>query len=150
MNTIVRLPFIDDFGNTVRQTFQALSILCQLVEQTFFNILVDLYSMNYVSAYATPAYLLQSQSEAVVQQFISSTTSNFLLSLRLILDTAQANALLSALMTNFILFRISETTVLGSYWRTYDDGCACASSKKCVTHSCIYENNDRSLSWSVP
>jgi hypothetical protein len=138
-----------DFRFSSRQMFQGLRAMCQLAAESIRTNLDQFYSSNYVSAAATSEDLLRSKSEAIVNQFISSTTSSFLLSLRLIRNTTQANALVSGLFTNFEFNYYYMELSLTSQQRDYDD-CSCAYYSTCTSSAGIYHNASLPSTWSVP
>ena len=138
-----------DFRFSSRQLFQGLRSICQLAAESIRTNLDQFYSGNYVSAVATPEGLLRSQSEAIVEQFISSTTNNFLLSLRLIRTTTQTNALVSGLFTNFEFNYHYMELRLTSEQRDYDN-CSCAYNSTCTSIAGIYHNASPLLTWNVP
>ena len=109
------LIWLDDFRYTSPHTFQTLQIVCQLAKKSISARLEEFYSNNYVSAVATPSAQFRLQLGTLIEQFISSTTNNFLLSLELIRDTTQANVLLSALMTNYYLSLNHDTGSIDVY-----------------------------------
>ena len=145
-----RAYWTDDFRFSGPFIFLALGTLCQSAETSISSSRLQFYSANYISAFAVPPDQLRSQSEAYIQQFISSTTNNYLSSLRLIRDTTQANALLSAKLSNYGLYVPSGSEFVYEYPFAYDENCTCASSSSCVLPSKIFKNNDRSLAWFVP
>lgn len=102
----------DDFRITGPSIFQAMRSLCQLAQDAISVNMEQFNVSNHVSISATSPELFRSESDALVQQFISSTTKTFLLSIRLIRNTTQANALLSALFTNYRLFLWRRTPQL--------------------------------------
>ena len=140
----------DDFRPRGPYVFQALRTICQSAVTSISSSRLQFYSTNYVSAFAVSPDLLRSQSEAYIQQFISSTNNSYLSSLRLIRDTTQANALLSAEWSNFFLIVPSGSIYVHEYPFTFDDNCTCGSSSSCVSGSFIFENDDRSVAWFVP
>ena len=120
--------FYDHFRVTGTFAFQALNTLCFLVNQTISNSLIEFYSTQYVSASVTSSNVFQSQIEVFTSQFISTTTNDFLLSLSMIRNTTQSNALLSGQLTNYRLYTDLTNNML-SLW--YGD-CTCASSARCI------------------
>ena len=127
-----------DFRVVGRQQFQGLRSLCQLAEESIQTSLVQFYSNSYVNALTTSSELLLSQLNATIEQFISSTTNNFLLSLRKISNTTQANALLSGRMTNFSFTFQRKHICAYSNPNSYDDNCSCSYAGACITQSRIY------------
>lgn len=108
------------------------------------------YLANTISnSFSLPAILFQSQSAALLQQFIASTTESFLLSLRLIRSTTQANALLSTRYTNYkFLFPEVSNTVAEAV--QYTDNCTCASASDCIAQLAFYPDNLPSMRWVIP
>ena len=139
-----------DFRVIGRQQFQGLQSLCQLAEESIQTGLVQFYSNSYVNALTTSNELLLSQMIATIQEFISSTTSNFLLSLRKISNTTHANALLPAAMTNYRMIRINTSSFVHMDSLSYDNNCSCSSSSACTSSAFIYTSDDFLSKWYVP
>ncbi|CAF3963028.1 unnamed protein product, partial [Adineta steineri] len=111
--------------------FQALYTLCVLVDETISNRLSQFYSNQYVSASVISSNIFQLQTKALISQFISSTTNDFLLSFNMIRKTTQSNALLSGQLTNYrFYFDESNYNVFTKSVR-YGD-CTCSSSATCI------------------
>jgi hypothetical protein len=103
-----------------------------------------------VSIFATPAVLLRSESAALVEQFISSTRKTFLLSLRLVRNTTQANSLLSALFTNYYFNAWLSDTRLNAQIVVYDNLCDCRARDSCIQSLAIYPDSSVSSRRSLP
>jgi hypothetical protein len=117
-------------------SFQALNGLCQSINKTIVDSLEQFYSNDYISVSVIPSHLFQSQVQSFVDQFRSSITNNYLLSLSIIRDTTQGNGLFSGKWTNYILF-ISGNSQVFSQARPYNN-CSCAFSATCVYPTGIY------------
>ncbi|CAF3916101.1 unnamed protein product [Adineta steineri] len=141
--------YLDDFRLTSSFTFQALSALCQLINQTVSNRLSQFYSSQYVSASVIPSEIFDPQARTLVDQYISSTTTDFLLSLTTIRNTTQSNALFTGLQTNYYFITQNDTQYPDPYVLAYGN-CNCSSSPKCVTQSSIYNYPDPTTLLSVP
>ena len=143
-------PYITkDFRVTASSTFQALRIFCDLINNTISDSLIQFYSNQYVSASVTPSQLFESQTESLINQFRSSMTKSFLLSLSMIHNTTQANALYSALATNYILNRpINKFAFFGKPQRY--NNCSCGTSSTCVEQSSIYNFYSTVTLFNVP
>jgi hypothetical protein len=76
-------------------------------------------------------------------------TNSFLLSLSMIRDTTQANALFSALQTNYKLTFATDCTSLLTQVMDYD-GCPCFSSATCTTRSSIFDHLAQKSLFDVP
>ena len=141
--------FIGDFRSSGPQLFRGLQSICVLAEESIQIALEQFNSTNLVTAAVESEDLLRSQAAAIIQQFITSTTNNFLLSLRLISNTTQVNALASALYTNAVLRVVNGNIYLFFTHRTYG-GCFCGSHVRCTASLDIFENDDLMSAWSVP
>ena len=137
-----------DLQVTGSLVFQALRSLCDLTKYWTSSYLEQFYLSQYIGTHPTPVDLLQSQSESLVRQFISSTTNNFLLSLRLVRDISQANGLLSALFTNYYL--ALDVIYLASTPLEYNDQCSCSANSSCIEESVIFSNTSNSTYWVIP
>ena len=142
--------YLADFRRFGTQMFLALASLCQLADASIKSSLEQFYSGSYLSAAVTSVELFQSELEGSIEQFIASTTNYFLLTLRMIGNTTQANGLLSTLMTNFIIEWQAIHPYVHTSWVVYDDQCSCSSFSKCTSAAAMYANFSLSLAWIVP
>ncbi|CAF3532484.1 unnamed protein product [Adineta steineri] len=131
-------PNPTDFRFTSTFTFQTMSTFCTLVNQTISNSLIQFYSNQYVSAFVTPSNVFKLQTKAFISQFKSTTATGFLLSLAMIRNTTQSNALLSGQLNNFGLIALS-TSDSNAYSLSYGN-CTCTSSATCISQSSIYDS----------
>ena len=97
------IAYLDGFRAIGTMTFQALKTLCDLINQTINNSLTQYYSNQYISASVIPQKLFESETKLLVDGFRSTMANNFLLSLSMIRNTTQANALISTRGTNYKL-----------------------------------------------
>ncbi len=146
---------INDFIATARYAFQTLSAFCDLIDSTISESLVQFDSNQYVSAFVTPLELFETQTQSLIDQFRSSMTKRFLLSLWMIRDTTQANGLYSALATNYKLqkFFTPDWPILAftlSPSPQYYNNCSCATSSTCIEQSSIYDVSDGRQLFDVP
>jgi hypothetical protein len=131
--------YVDDFRLSGTYTFQALNSFCDLINRTISDSLTSFYSSQYVSAFVTPSELFQSQLQSLFLQFISTTTNEFLLSVDMIRDITQSNALFSGLFSNYGVIVPYGHVDARTYARDYGD-CKCTFSAKCVEQFSIYNN----------
>jgi hypothetical protein len=143
------LMSLEDFRWTGTSTFQALSVFCNVINETIFNNLVFFYSNQYVNAFLVSTELLQTQITLVVDQFKSSLINSFLSSLSTIRSTNQGNALLSALQTNFYLHVQYDDGNIYRQSSIYSD-CDCDYSATCVEPSTIFSLSSNTIIFSVP
>jgi hypothetical protein len=140
------------FNNDIRwigpYAFQALNGFCQSINKTIVDSLEQFYSNQYISASVTPSHLFQSQVQSLVDQFRSSITNNYLLSLSLIRDTTQNNGLFSGEWTNYELY-VSDDTEVFSNARSYGNW-SCASSATCIGPIGIYNYPSSQTLLDVP
>lgn len=143
-------PYRVDFRRIGPKMFRTLGKHCDLINQIISDGLSRFYASNYVSAAVVPFSTFKSQLEAYVDGFISLTTDKFLYSLRLIRDNHQANALPSALSTNYVI--LFKTSVNQTYVRIKytEDGCSCAVSSQCKSKLGFYAENVQTQPWYVP
>ena len=86
--------------------FSALASLCQLASGEINDRLLDFGLLTFVTTQISPPDQLVKQGNALIDLFISTTTTKFLNSLQTVRDTTQANALISGYKTS-MLFRWS-------------------------------------------
>ncbi|CAF1009990.1 unnamed protein product [Adineta steineri] len=141
------VPNSEDFRVTSTFIFQAMSAFCTLVNQTISNSLTQFYSSQYVSASVTPSNVFQLQTKAFISQFISSTRNEFLLSLVMIRNITQSNALFSGILTNYNSESANGVFVREPVWY---GNCVCSSSATCITQSAIYDLVKGTLLFTVP
>ncbi len=122
--------YADDFLLSGASTFQALITVCQMANRTISNSLIQFYSTQYVSATVTPLETFNISIQPLVDQFISSTTNNFLLSFDLIRNTTAVNHIMSASQSNYF-FRYGEQNSMKTFAASYRD-CWCHHSAKCI------------------
>lgn len=140
----------NDFRWLGPNILQALKGHCDLANQTIADSLLQFHSNEYVNSLTTPIVQLESLSETLVNEFISTTTNRFLFSVQLIRDTTQANGLISALWTNYGLWYDIRSNSTNIYRYTYDMQCSCAFSSQCVKKLAIQDYNATIPLWYVP
>jgi hypothetical protein len=138
-----------DFRQSGMHTFQALNTFCELVDRTIYDSLPQFYLNQYVSTTVTPSDLFQSQIQTSIQQFISSTTNIFLLSLNIIGRTTQANALFAAILTNYGFGIASEGTRLVLVQFIFPN-CNCKTQSTCVEQHAIYNYPYNTRMFDIP
>ncbi|CAF0947117.1 unnamed protein product [Adineta steineri] len=138
----------DDFRVTGPYAFQALRMFCELATNTIASNLVQFYSSQYISGYVTPSAVFQAQVESKVSQFLSSMADSFLVSLKMIRETTQVNALFSGLQTNYQLYSSTGSGNVFVTAKTYD-GCSCSLSSTCTHQSSIYGYNTTKILFNV-
>jgi hypothetical protein len=129
-------------------TFQALKTLCDLINQTINNSLTQYYSNQYISASVIPLKLFEPETKLLVDGFRLAMTNNLLLSLSMIRNTTQANALISLRGTNYKLKIAADNVHVLAQDITYD--CACAFSSTCTQACTLYHHADNTLSFKMP
>jgi hypothetical protein len=131
--------FIYDFRVGNPERFQTLRKLCELINSTISNSSILFYSNQHVNAFVIRQELLKSQIQSLTDQFRSSTANSFSLSLAIIRDTTQINALFSAAETNYILQISAAKTQIFMHSESYD-GCECVISSSCVKQAAFYKH----------
>ncbi len=137
-----------DFRWTSQHAFQALRAFCDLINQTINDSLAQFYSNQYISASVIPQKLFEPETKLLIDGFRSSLTNSFSLSLAMIRETTQGNALISGRRTNYIL----SFTEDGIYILTvgYDSTCSCSYSSMCSYRSYIYHIVNSTRLFYVP
>ena len=140
-----------DFRTTSPLAFQTLSAFCQLVNETIATSLIRFYSNQYVSATVTPLQLFKTQTQSLIDEFISSTANSFTSSLRMIRDTTQSNGLFSILQTNYFNYGYlsSDVIYIVQYPYAYGD-CSCVLTDTCLAQSIIHDSYFYSVNFVVP
>ncbi len=126
-----------------------LRIYCVSINRTISDSLTRFYSDQYISTSVVRQELFELETKSVTDQFRSSITSRFLSSLSMIRDTTQANALLSAYRTNYLVYLEGDTNLIWLYHRSYDD-CNCSSSSTCTEQSTVLISFSPALFFTVP
>ncbi len=139
----------EDFRRTSAYAFQALRIFCELINRTISDSLIQFYSNQYVSASVISQRLFESETKSFINQFRSSLTNRFLLSLAMIGDTTQVNALFSGLQTNYEQSVINDSYNIDINVVTYME-CSCASSSTCIQPSSISNYTHPTVLFYVP
>jgi hypothetical protein len=122
---------------------------CDLINRTISDNLNQFYLNQYISASVIPEHIFKAEAGLLIEEFRSSVTNAFSLSLAMIRDTTQANALLSGLQTNYYVY-VDNTDM--NTWVTnivYDD-CACSSSSRCVEQISMYDYPNTTSLFDVP
>ena len=149
-NALRQILWPPDFRIIAPSVFQALRTMCETANNSFTLNLLQFYSNSYISSTAISDDRLQAQFQTLINDFMTSTITGFLLSLRLIRDTTHTNALLSAMMTNSRISKSTGTLALESSWLVYETNCSCDRSPSCIQQSVMYPNGNRSAAWQIP
>ncbi|CAF1449799.1 unnamed protein product [Adineta steineri] len=128
-----------NFRRTGSNAFQALRAFCELVENTIDNSLIQFNSSQYITASVASPELFQSQAQSFINQFISSTTNTFVLSLNTIRNSTHGDSLVSGLLTNYLITigtSVSNEAIVLSSPVGYST-CSCVLSSRCIAQSSI-------------
>ncbi|CAF4554186.1 unnamed protein product, partial [Didymodactylos carnosus] len=143
------LIYTNDFRWLGLFQFQILENFCQLSSKTIDDELLIFYSQTtHLSQTATIAsnITFQLQSQALIEQFQSTTKNNFLRLLQLIQDITQANKLISGLNTNYAIWAYNYTDFLFTTFVTQEynmpANCICQVTYKCFQLSSITSFRD--------
>jgi hypothetical protein len=141
------IPDLGDFRITSLHAFQALAMFCDLINKTISNSFIQFYSTEYISASITPLQLFESQVQSFIDEFRSSTTNSFLLSLSMIRKTTQNNALFSGRESNYKPVLQNYDVV---FWEMQYSNCSCRSSSTCIHPSAVYSSQNITKLFHVP
>jgi hypothetical protein len=139
---------VDDFRMNSIPTFQAIKMLCKLINSTIFNSLTRFNSSQYVSAFVVPKESLRTQIESLTDKFHSSIANTFSLSFAMIQDTTQANALFSIRQTNYYPTIGPDGLHIFMNQKSYN-GCECVISSECAVPARFYKDRDALEFFSV-
>jgi hypothetical protein len=139
---------LEDFRVVGSFIFQNLKSLCQSTNRTISDSLSRFYLNKYATLNVISEKLFQSESQILMEQFISSTLNDFLLPLQIIRDTTDANSLFTYVGLHYIFFKETETQTIVSNLNSFDD-CYCVSSK-CITQAVFYKNTTLTVLFKVP
>ena len=136
-----------DFRSNGQALFQILHAFCDLGNKTLVNSLTEFYSSQLISSSVMPEVLFHVQIQSRISQFISSTTTAFLISLSLIRQTTQSNALFCASLSNYHVALLGTT--INTSPAVYGN-CSCATSAKCTRPSQISNGSNSTVLFIVP
>ena len=140
---------LDGFQSLGIYIFQALKTFCQACNKSISDSLMRFVANKYVSPNAVAEQLMQSQSKSLMEQFISSTLNDFLLSLQIIRDTTQVNALVSALQTNYFLIYYADYKYLMLFPLKDASNHGCDLSASFVRQLVIYNDSGSNILFNV-
>jgi hypothetical protein len=138
-----------DFRVTSPSMFQALKTFCDLINQTISDSLTQFYLNQYISASIIPQKLFESEIKSLIDKFRSSLRERFLLSLSMIRDINQANALFTGRGTNYRLLLTLDRVHIYIREIGYNN-CNCALSSTCTSESGIYNHSNNTVLFNVP
>lgn len=149
-----------DFRISGPLQFKLLQELCSLAVRTVNDALRVFYTRQLVAGAVNRRRQFAVQAHLLIDQFISSTTDTFVLSLDLIRSTTQGNQLVSGLFTNHFVHvtqfangSFSIPMVSNLYADLDAQGtsryCACASETDCGQRAGIYDTIDYELNFTV-
>ncbi|CAF1306966.1 unnamed protein product [Adineta steineri] len=139
-----------DFRLIGKFAFQALDEFCKLINQTIDESLKQFYLNQYVSTTVIHENLFKSQVEIFVNQFRSSITSKFHISLDMIRSTTRMNGLYSALSRNYYFRRTEHSSDSISLTSYVYSNCSCDFPATCTWEYGIYNYPSTILVLSVP
>ena len=142
--------WLDDFRYIGPLMFQGIRSLCELARATIENNLKQFYSSHFISALTISQEIFRIQVNTLVEQFIAMTTNRFNLALTTVRGITQANALLSAMLTDCILTLNGDLSGITTARRSYGGNCFCTFSSQCITQTGLYQHGSAETSWSVP
>ena len=138
-----------DFRGIGQYAFQALRSICRIANETIADSLMRFNAIVFVSAYVVPPILFHSQTNSIVKQYQSTTTTDFLSSLRIIRNTTQANMIFSFLQSNSYITFDTGANWGTTYLRDYEE-CSCAFVSSCTLPMHIYNMSDLTTAFLVP
>ncbi|CAF1523223.1 unnamed protein product [Adineta ricciae] len=141
--------FSSDFRWSSANSFSTLAGFCELANKVITDNLITFSLNQYVSTTVTPVDLFNSQVQVLVDQFKSSITNTFIISLNAIRSTTQSNGLYSALVTNYQLVILPGSASLARGGYSYSN-CSCIVSAKCLRPFPIFNYPNTTPIYTVP
>ncbi|CAF1587044.1 unnamed protein product, partial [Adineta steineri] len=133
--------------------FQLLTSFCSSTNTTIDQGLNNFYKTLFISGTVMSLEIFQTQTNELIQIFISSTTNSFIRSLDIIRETTSNNGIISGLLTNFDYYtepyQTSNNTTMYNVitnYHTFTDStsnCSCGDSPSCTTP--VYVDNGNSF-----
>ncbi|CAF1586539.1 unnamed protein product, partial [Adineta steineri] len=139
--------YIADIRLSGTYMFQVLNTFCESSNKTISDSLSQFYSTEYASLNVISKQLFESQSQILMNQFISSTENDFLLPLQIIRDMTEANSLYTRHGINYAFYGSSEVSTIVSSAIT-NDNCSCLT-EKCLVQVGILDYNNFTYSFNV-
>ncbi|CAF1082903.1 unnamed protein product [Didymodactylos carnosus] len=131
-----------DFRRTSGYSFQMLSRLCQLTNQTLKDEFLAFNSTAYITPSLVSVQIFESETQLSIKQFQLTTTNAFLTSLDIVRSTTRGNGLMSGLLTNTELrstYGGDDNSYRNVISASFNNGnCSCDLTIKCVESSAIY------------
>ena len=129
----------NDFRVTSISTFQALTSLCTLAGDTINNSRARFDATSYVTIDLSSPDILEARAQSLIDEFWGSTKTDFLSSLSIVQNITQANALLSASLTN-AFFGYSFGNPYATVFPSIYADCDCYLSAWCAEPSPIHDD----------
>ena len=133
-----------------KNAFFALRSLCELAQTTISNALSQFHINNYVNDLVVPKSVLEIESHAFIDDFISFTAANFLTSLRFVREMLYTYRIQSLWLTNFYLEYLPENNALALHVSSYNRSCLCSYTYSCVADMYIVTNQSPEVRWPIP
>ncbi len=128
-----------DFRVIGPSAFQALRTFCHLINRTISDSLIFFHANQYVGAAVISSEQYDLETKILINQFRSSIESRFSLSLLMIREITQTNALYSALTTNYHSLITKNNDLLTVPQIYY--GCNCDALSNCTVPSMMFDND---------
>ena len=136
-------------------SFQVISSLCQISQQTVKEELLTLNSTSVISLSLIPSSVFLSQIEAAVNLFEQTTINTFLTTLSLNRNVTATNNIMTTLQTNAAIQLLTRADFDGGFGLNYisfqygADNCSCLLTSQCVEEMVIYDSTSASVQFTV-
>ncbi|CAF1153292.1 unnamed protein product [Adineta ricciae] len=144
----INTPTILTYQELHSKYSQVLTCPCTQISMSY-DTFHQFYSNQFISASVISSELFQLQVESLVNQFISSTTNDFLLSLTTIRNTTQSNGIFTGPLTNYAFVTYENEDYTPLFARTYR-GCDCGLSASCNFPSYIRAYETETTLFVIP
>ncbi|CAF1524142.1 unnamed protein product, partial [Didymodactylos carnosus] len=142
----------DDYRWTGPLFFQALLGLCQLTNETIQNDLVVFRSSKYVTSVVQPEILFYSQTQSLIDVFISTTTDTFFQVFNMARYITDSNQIVSGVGSNFYAIAPSalSSTHPVQFFPSYYSDCSCSIRSWCNETTRVYDSDTDDILYVMP
>ncbi|CAF1538460.1 unnamed protein product [Didymodactylos carnosus] len=142
-----------DFRRVGGYSFQLLSRLCHIVQQTINSELLIFQSTSYITPSLVSLEVFTTQTEVFIKQFQLSTINTFLREFNFIQKSIQGNGLMSGLLTNIELidsYDFRYIFIKPSIFVNNNLTCSCDVTLSCIEPLAIYGENSLTTTFILP
>ena len=143
-----------DFRYVGSVLFGILASFCRLANRTITDSLPNFYSTRYISSKMINVQEFNEEIQSIIDRYISTSSTAFAQSFKLIRDISYTNGLISGLQTNFRYYSRDYNLLQSTYeavpvYQNYDQ-CSCELTPSCIQTARIGNNTNNGTFFIVP